>query len=200
MFGTWPNNIRDNKKPNNPRPLYDHYIIAWCYMLVIRNSLSISFLNLSCQMETARQEIARHGRTFHSSQRYSQSHIKFNHSCVRSFALTSNVSGFSSCCRTESFWKSPRWQLRFFAGQDKKKINSKNKKSTSSSPLPLQLSITGWSKLGLLNLKMPPTFHFISCVDLELINRNDRSRIGQMEKNNNQINPHIKQGNKVYFL
>lgn len=84
-------------------------------------------------------------------------------------------------------------------GRTKKKY-LKNKKSTSSSPLPLQLSITGWSKLGLLNLKMPPTFHFISCVDLELINRNDRSRIGQMEKNNNQINPHIKQGNKVYFL
>ena len=147
MFGTWPNNIRDNKKPNNPRPLNDHYIIAWCYMLAIRNSLSISFLNSSCQMETARQEIARHGRTFHSSQRYSQSHIKFNHSCVRSFALTSNVSGFSSCCRTESFWKSPRWQLRFFAGQEKKK--KKKKKSTSSSPLPLQLSITGWSKPAL---------------------------------------------------
>ena len=35
---------------------------------------------------------------------------------------------------------------------------------------------------GPLNMKMPPTFHFILCVYLELINGKDISCIGQMEK------------------
>lgn len=33
MFGNGPNNICDNKKPNNPWPLNDHYIITRYYML-----------------------------------------------------------------------------------------------------------------------------------------------------------------------
>lgn len=33
MFGNGPNNIRDNKKPNNPRPLNDHCIMTRYYVL-----------------------------------------------------------------------------------------------------------------------------------------------------------------------
>ena len=33
MFCNGPNNIRDNKEPDNPRALNNHYIMTWYYML-----------------------------------------------------------------------------------------------------------------------------------------------------------------------
>lgn len=96
------------KSPNNPQPLNDYYIITWYYMLQCGNFI----LNLSSQIEMAKQEIARHGCTFHSSQWYSRPHIKFNESRVRSFCIASHVSGISSCCGAGPFWKSRRWRLQ----------------------------------------------------------------------------------------
>lgn len=75
------NDTHDNKKPNNPQDLNDHHIITSRYTLHVTES-HVDFV-LTSSSRTGKKETARH--TFHSRQRYSQSHLKFSRSCVRAF-------------------------------------------------------------------------------------------------------------------
>lgn len=103
------------KSPTNPRPLNDYYIITWYYMLHCGNSCRFHSQFVRPNRKRQSRKLRDTDVLLHHS--YSQSHIKFNQSCVlgSSSRIDSNVSGISSRCWGWSFFfffKSPCWQLQ----------------------------------------------------------------------------------------